>query len=87
MLEGSDKVLGVEHPDILTSVYCLAYLSHTQQRYKDASVLYLRASAGFSKALGPDHPTTQNCSRHYSSMIQKMGKLGQRRGIVRRTSL
>ena len=71
-LEGKEKVLGVEHPNKLVSVYCLAYLFHTQQRYDDASVLYLRASAGFLKALGPDHPTTQNCSRHYSSMIQKM---------------
>ena len=51
-----EKVLGVEHPNTLTSVYCLAYLFHTQQRYKDASILYLRASAGFSKSLGPEHP-------------------------------
>ena len=28
-LEGREKVLGVEHPDTLTSVYCLAYLLHT----------------------------------------------------------
>lgn len=36
LLEGYEKVLGKEHPDTLTSVYCLAYLyintSATKQR-------------------------------------------------------
>ncbi len=76
-LEGREKVLGVEHPDTLTSVYNLAYLFHHQQRYNDASVLYLRASAGFPKTLGLDHPTTQNCSYHYSSMIREMEGQGR----------
>ena len=31
-LEGREKVLGVEHPDTLTSVYNFAYLFHDQQR-------------------------------------------------------
>ena len=71
-LEGREKVLGVEHPETLTSVDNLASVLRDQQRYNDASILYLRASAGFSKALGLDHPTTRKCSYHYSSMIRKM---------------
>ena len=31
-----ETVLGKEHPDTLTSVYCLAYLLHQKKRYKDA---------------------------------------------------
>jgi hypothetical protein len=38
-LEGHEKVLGVEHPFTFTSVYCLAYLLHTQRNYPGASVV------------------------------------------------
>lgn len=31
-----ETVLGKEHPDTLTSVYCLAYLLHQKKWYKDA---------------------------------------------------
>ena len=64
-LDGSEKVLGVEHPDTLASVQNLAYLFYHQQRYHDASNLYLRASA-----LGLKHPTTQDCLQHHASMVK-----------------
>lgn len=35
-LERKEKALGVERPKTLASVYCLAYLFHTQQQYHDA---------------------------------------------------
>ena len=73
-LEGYEKVLGVEHPDTLASVSNLASVLHTQQRYNDASVLYLRASTEFSNTLGPDHPTTRACYRHYAFMLREMGR-------------
>ncbi|OCK93228.1 uncharacterized protein K441DRAFT_662008 [Cenococcum geophilum 1.58] len=69
-LEGKEKALGKEHPDTLTSVYCLAYLLHQRQQYKDASPLYQRACAGYQEKLGLDHPTTQACLDHYSSLQQ-----------------
>ena len=28
-------VLGKEHPEMLTSVYCITYLLHQKKRYKD----------------------------------------------------
>ena len=43
-LEGREKELGVQHPDTLTSVYCLAYLLHMQKRYVEAGELYQRAA-------------------------------------------
>ena len=66
-----ERVLGKEHPDTLTSVYCLAYLLHQKKRYKDAEVFYDRAYAGYRKTLGEKHPTTAACSQHYSSMLKK----------------
>ena len=60
-----ETVLGKEHPDTLTSVYCLAYLLHLQQRLSEAGPLYQRALTGYEKTLGSDHPTTQACRKHY----------------------
>jgi len=75
-LEGREKALGVEHPDTLTSVYCLAYLLHAQRQYDAASLLYQRAAAGYQKMLGRYHPTTLACSTHYSSMLNEMNRRG-----------
>jgi tetratricopeptide (TPR) repeat protein len=71
-LEGSEKALGKEHPDTLTSVYCLAFLLHQRQQYEAASALYQRASSGYQYVLGPEHPTTVACYEHYSSLTQEM---------------
>ena len=38
----TDMVLGKEHPDTLTSVYCLIYLLYHKKRYKDTEVFYHR---------------------------------------------
>ena len=60
-------MLGKEHSDTLTSVYCLAYLLYQNKRYKDAEIFYHRAYAGYRKALGEKYPTTAACSRYYSN--------------------
>jgi hypothetical protein len=70
-LEGREKVLGVEHPDTLTSVYCLAYLLHVKGQYDSASDLYPRAIAGFRNTLRPNHPTTLACSENFASMLHE----------------
>lgn len=66
-LRKTEKMLGKEHPNTLTSVYCLAYLLHQKKRYKDAEMFYHRAYAGYRKALGEKYPTTAACSRYYSN--------------------
>jgi tetratricopeptide (TPR) repeat protein len=71
-LTGHEKVLGVEHPHTLTSVYNLAYLHHSQRQFQEASVLYRRALSGYQQTLGPAHPTTLACDSNYSSMLQEM---------------
>ncbi len=38
-LKRREKVLGLEHPDTLTSVCCLAYLLQAKGQYEGASVL------------------------------------------------
>ena len=66
-----ERVLGKEHPDTLTSVYCLAYLLHQKQQYKDAEMFYYRVYARYRKTLGEKHPTTAVCLRYYSSMLKE----------------
>ncbi|OCK78120.1 hypothetical protein K432DRAFT_302673 [Lepidopterella palustris CBS 459.81] len=68
-LVGYEKVLGPEHPDTLTSVYCLAHLLANRQRYDNSSDLYERACAVYTTVLGKDHPTTRACRKHYSEML------------------
>jgi hypothetical protein len=68
-LATSEKVLGVDHPSTLTSVYCLAHLLANQRRYDEADLLYKRACTGRKKVLGDDHPRTRACLKHYSEML------------------
>jgi tetratricopeptide (TPR) repeat protein len=71
-LEGSEKELGLQHPDTLSSIYCLAYLLHKMKRHQEASQLYQTACDGFKKKLGPEHPTTIVCCRNYSNLQKEM---------------
>ena len=40
VLKERESVLGLEHPEKLTSVYCLAFLLHRWGRYDEAILLY-----------------------------------------------
>jgi tetratricopeptide (TPR) repeat protein len=73
-LAGSEKVLRVDHPDTLTSVYNLAYLLDTKGDFQQALALYEHAVAGYDRALGVHHPTTVDCREHLSSMLRKIGR-------------
>jgi tetratricopeptide (TPR) repeat protein len=71
VLEGSEKELGAQHPDTLTSIYCLAYLLHKQKRYIEASEFYQRACDGYKEKLGPQHPMSIACLNHFTAMLQE----------------
>ena len=64
-----EKVLGAEHSDTLTSMYCLAHVLGSRHCYNESTVLYERACAGYNTTLGKDHPTTRACYRDYSQML------------------
>ncbi|KAF2818186.1 hypothetical protein CC86DRAFT_309728, partial [Ophiobolus disseminans] len=66
-----EKVLGYEHPNTLTSVYCLAHLLTHLYRYEESLVLYDRASGGYEAVLRKDHPTTCACRKHYADALAK----------------
>lgn len=73
----------MQHPDTLTSVYCLAYLLHKGRRYEEASRLYQRACNGYSQKLSSQHPTTVACRNHFEAMRQEgYGKEVQGRALA-----
>jgi tetratricopeptide (TPR) repeat protein len=57
-LEGGEKVLGVEHPNTLTSVNNLAIVLRDQGKYKAAEEMNRRALEAWEKVLGVEHPNT-----------------------------
>lgn len=59
-LEGSEKVLGVEYPNILTSVSNLALVLQNQGKYKVAKEINRRALEASNKVLGVEHLSTLN---------------------------
>ena len=63
-----EKVLGPDHPDTLTSVYCLAYHLSEQHCIDESLRLYQRASAGYNTTLGKYHPTTVACQQDYAML-------------------
>ena len=73
-LTKTERVLGVEHPDTLTSVYCLAHLLTAKQNFQQALDLYQRTVSGYERVLGVHHPTTAACKEHLSSLLKKMGR-------------
>ncbi len=74
-LEGYEKTLGEEHPNTLTSVYCLAFPLHRQHSYEVASVLYKRVSRGYQHVLSSSHPTTVACFKHFSHLLQEIQQI------------
>ena len=51
-----EKILGLEHPEVATSLHNLALLYEAQGRYSEAEPLYQQALALRERVLGTDHP-------------------------------
>jgi hypothetical protein len=63
-------MLGMDSPDTLTSVHCLARLLSSVYDYDEALDLYDRAIIGCNRILGREHPTTIACQRHRALLIE-----------------
>ncbi|KAF2623299.1 kinesin light chain 1 [Macroventuria anomochaeta] len=64
-----EKVLGREHPNTLSSMYCLAYLLAKRRCYDESLALYDGVCAAYHTVLGEDHPITRACRRHRSETL------------------
>lgn len=58
---GREEVLGMKHPDTLTSYFNLAQVLHAEQQYDTALELYRRALDGLERNPGVGNPVTIAC--------------------------
>jgi len=57
-MEIRKNVLGLEHPDMLTSMNNLAFTYQRQGRWKEAEELQVQVMEICKNVLGPEHPDT-----------------------------
>uniref|UniRef100_A0A093V5K8 Kinesin light chain n=1 Tax=Talaromyces marneffei PM1 TaxID=1077442 RepID=A0A093V5K8_TALMA len=73
-LAGFEKVLGVDHPDTLTSRSILGFGLYMQEKYEEAEAMHRQALAGYNKVLGVDHPNTQTSIGNLGLVLDRQGK-------------
>ena len=71
---GREEVLGVEHPDTLTSVSNLGSVLERQGKYEEAEAMHQRALEGREKVLGVEHPDTLTSVSNLGSVLESQGK-------------
>jgi tetratricopeptide (TPR) repeat protein len=84
VLEGFEKVLGVEHTSTLDTVSNLGSLYVAQSRLADAEKMYRRALKGFETVLGVEHPSTLNTVNNLGILYADQGKLAEAEEKYRR---
>ena len=82
-LDGREKVLGLEHPDTLTSVSNLGSLLERQGKYGEAEAMHRRALEGYEKMLGLEHPYTLTSVSNLGSVLERQGKYGEAEAMHR----
>ena len=58
LVEDTQRILGMEHPCVATTINNLAFLYFKAGEYAKAEALYQQALLIRQKTLGPDHPDT-----------------------------
>ncbi|KAL8646144.1 MAG: hypothetical protein Q9210_006299, partial [Variospora velana] len=76
-LDGSERVLGKEHPDTLTSVSNLASVLQDQGKYEEAEQMSRRALDGREKVLGTEHPDTLTSVNNLGNLCTNQGKMAE----------
>lgn len=73
-LEETEKTLGKDHPDILTSVINLAIVLGYQGKYKTTEEMNRRALKGRKKMLRKDHSDTLTSVNNLAKVLRYQGK-------------
>jgi tetratricopeptide (TPR) repeat protein len=67
-------VLGIDHPDVATTLNNLALLYSSQGKYADAEPLYKRALAIVEKVFGGEHPDVAMVLENYAALLRKLNR-------------
>ncbi|KUM60368.1 hypothetical protein ACN42_g6761 [Penicillium freii] len=84
VLASREKVLGLEHPDTLTSVSNLGLVLDSQGKYEDAEAMHWRVLQAREKVLGPEHPDTLTSVSNLGLVLDSQGKYEDAEAIHRR---
>ena len=84
IVEGSEKVLGVEHLDTINSVSLLGSALEFQGKYKEAEAMDRRALEGREKVLGEEHPDTLVSVGHLGLVLEIQDKYREAEAMDRR---
>jgi tetratricopeptide (TPR) repeat protein len=80
----SERVLGPEHPDTLTSVNNLAVLLASKGDYTAAEPLHRRVLTARERVLGPEHPDTLQSMNNLAVTLFEQGKFADAEPLLRR---
>ena len=79
VLEGCERVMGIDHPNTLTSVNNLGSLLRQQGKLEEAETLFRHALEGRKRVLGVDHPDTLRSVKKLRGLLNKKEKEELRR--------
>ena len=74
VVETTKRVLGLEHPDTLSSIANLALTYWNQGRWKEAEELQVQVVEMGKRVLGPEHPHTLTIMANLTSTYQDQGR-------------
>lgn len=84
ILKETERLLGPEHPDTLSSANNLANLLSDQGDYRGAEPLYRRALAGREKVLGPEHPESLESMEDLAGILKQIADYAGAKTLYRR---
>jgi tetratricopeptide (TPR) repeat protein len=79
-----EEVLGLEHPDTLTSVSHLGSVLSRQGKYDEAEAMHQRALEESEKVLGREHPDTLTSVINLGSVLWRRGKYDEAEAMNQR---
>ena len=85
VLADSERVLGPDHPDTLSSRNNLAYAYESAGQLEKAIPLFERTLADRERVLGPDHPDTLSSRNNLASAYESAGQLEKAIPLFERT--
>ena len=77
LLADHERVLGLDHPDTLTSRNNLANAYQAAGRLDEAISLHEQTLADYERVLGPDHPSTLQSRNNLANAYQDAGRLDE----------
>ncbi|OQE34388.1 hypothetical protein PENCOP_c018G06557 [Penicillium coprophilum] len=83
-LGAREKVLGSEHPDMITSVSNLGLVLSSQGKYDEAEAMHRRDLEGSEKVLGREHPDTLTSIDNLGDVLFSQGKYDEAEAMHRR---